>query len=159
MNKKTIFVVAPIVVISLASILFLLNKEGHLENAKEYFNRDTVVTGNDLTSMVPDDRERRSPITHLVIEEETLSSIAKSYEISENTIIKANNLTSTDVEVGMELIIPPADGLLITVEKGDTLESLSKKYSVDEQAIADFNWLDYPFTLVQGQELFIPDAQ
>lgn len=50
------------------------------------------------------------------------------------------------------------DGITITVEKGDTIESIATKYHGDVQEIEDFNLLDYPFVLTEGQKLFIPNG-
>lgn len=120
---------------------------------------DLVVMNATLNTLVPKDRERRGIDKYIVMNGDTLSSIAAKYEISVETVKWANNLTSDIVKPGQELDIPPADGVLITVKKGDTLASVSKKYDGNDQSIADFNWLDYPFTLKAGQQLFIPDGR
>ncbi len=104
-------------------------------------------------------KEEMSTETYTVQNGETLNSIASKYGITVETIKWANNLTSDFIEPGQELIIPPLDGVFISVKENDTLASIAKKYSGNEQDIADFNWLDYPFTLVVGQELFVPDGR
>jgi len=95
----------------------------------------------------------------VVMNGDTLSTIAAKYEVSVQTIKWANNLTSDMVKPGQKLEIPLTDGVLVTVKKGDTLSSLAKKYSGNEQAIADFNLLDYPFILSEGQKLVIPEGK
>lgn len=120
---------------------------------------DVLAMNATLNTSIPKDREERGTEIYIVMNGDTLSSIASKYEISVQTIKWANNLTSDLVKPGQELEVPLSDGVLITVKKGDTLASLSKKYAGNEQAIVDFNWLDYPFTLVVGQELFIPDGR
>lgn len=120
---------------------------------------DLVVMNATLNTLTPKDRERRAVEVYTVMQGDTLSNIAAKFEISIESIKWANNLTGDIVKPGQELDIPPANGVLITVKKGDTLASVSKKYEGNEQAIADFNWLDYPFILNEGQQIFIPDGR
>jgi len=63
------------------------------------------------------------------------------------------------IKPGDKLLIPRSNGVLVTVKSGDTIYSLAKEYSASDQAIADANWLDYPFDLSVGQQLFIPDGK
>lgn len=120
---------------------------------------DLIAMNATVNTLVPKDRERRGVEKYIVMNGDTLSLIAQKYDISIETIKWANNLTSDLVRPGQELDIPPADGVLIKVAKNETLASIATKYNGNEQAIADFNWLDYPFTLYEGQELFIPDGR
>ena len=120
---------------------------------------DLIASKSSINTLVPLDREKREIETYIVKQGDTLSTIASFFDITVDTIKWANNLTGDLVKPGQELEIPPADGVLVTVSKGDTLDSLSKKYSASDQAIADFNFLDYPFTLVEGQKLFIPEGR
>ncbi len=120
---------------------------------------DVLAMNATLNTSIPKDREQRGTEIYIVMNGDTLSNIASKYEVSIQTIKWANNLTSDLVKPGQELEIPLSDGVLITVKKGETLASISKKYAGNEQAIADFNWLDYPFALVAGQEIFVPDGR
>ncbi len=120
---------------------------------------DLLAMNATLNTSIPRDREERGTEIYIVMNGDTLSSIASKYDVSVQTIKWANNLKSDLVKPGQELEVPLSDGVLVTVKKGDTLASLAKKYAGNEQAIADFNWLDYPFKLVVGQELFIPDGR
>lgn len=99
------------------------------------------------------------PVEHEVKEGETLLEISKKYNISLESVKFANNLTANTVTPGQILKIPPVDGTLHTVAAGDTLEKLSKRYNVPIQTIVDFNYIDSPYILVEGQVLAIPDAQ
>ena len=120
---------------------------------------DLLVMNATVNTAIPKDRGRREVEQYVVKNGDTLSSIAQDKEITVETIKWANNLTSDLVRPGQTLDIPPADGVLVTVKKGDTLSSLAKKYSASDQAIADFNFLDYPFTLESGVQLFIPEGR
>lgn len=120
---------------------------------------DLIAMNATVNTLVPKDRERRGVEKYIVMNGDSLGNIAAKYEISVETIKWANNMTSDMVKPGQELGIPPADGVLVKVAKNETLASIAKKYNGNEQSIADFNWLDYPFTLNEGQELFVPDGK
>lgn len=100
------------------------------------------------------------PITYIVVEGDTLSSIGQKYSISVDAIRYANNLTDLNyLKIGQELTIPPIEGVVYKVQKGDSIESVAQKFAVASQAVVDFNYLDEPFELTVGQELIIPDAK
>ncbi len=91
---------------------------------------------------------------------DTLSEIAGMFNVSVNTIIWANNLKGAgDVHPGDTLIILPVSGVERTIVKGDTLQSLAKKYSADALEIAQFNGLDIDEPLVIGSTLIIPGGE
>lgn len=121
---------------------------------------DVMVLNASVNTLIPKDRERRSVEEYIVKGGDSIGSIAKYYEITTESLLWANSMSSTSViKPGQKLEIPPSDGVLVVVSKGDTLASLAKKYSASEQAIADFNWLDYPFTLEVSSKLFIPEGK
>ena len=90
---------------------------------------------------------------------DTLSSIAKMYGVSVNTIIWANNVTANSLKDGQSLVILPVSGTLHTVVKGDTLQSIAKKYKADVGEIAQFNGLDSSASLNIGDTIVIPDGE
>ena len=75
------------------------------------------------------------------------------------TIWWANKLTAKDeLHVGQELVIPPVNGLVVTVKVGDTLESLAAKYDVEPDEILAVNELEDP-NLIIGQTLTAEPAR
>ncbi len=104
----------------------------------------------------------RSEIEEYKVETgDTLSSIASKKDISIDTIKWANDLTDTDsIKPGQTLKILPWSGVSYTVKQGDTVESVAKKYSAEQQAIVDFPFNDVPddFKLKVGQLLIVPDG-
>lgn len=90
---------------------------------------------------------------------DSLGSIAKMYGVTTNTIVWANNLTSTKLKTGQELIILPVSGTIHTVIKGDTLKTIAKKYKADVGEISQFNNLDSTSVLIPGDTIVIPDGE
>ena len=157
--------IATIIVVVILSISYVYRAPSIINANEEELDYisvaegDTLAMNATLNTAIPKDRERRGIEEYTVMNGDTLSTIAAKYEVSVQTIKWANNLTSDMVKPGQKLEIPLTDGVLVTVKKGDTLSSLAKKYSGNEQAIADFNLLDYPFILSEGQKLVIPEGK
>ena len=75
------------------------------------------------------------------------------------TVWWANKLTSKDsLKVGKDLIIPPVNGLVVTVEAGDTLESLAAENKITVDDIVSTNELT-DTNLIVGQVLVLPGAK
>jgi len=97
---------------------------------------------------------------YVVHDDDTLSSIAKMFNVSVNTIIWANDLKSAkDIHKNQELVILPISGVQYTVKKGDTLKSIATKYRADLGEIADFNGIAETSALAIGDEIIIPDGE
>jgi murein DD-endopeptidase MepM/ murein hydrolase activator NlpD len=108
------------------------------------------------------EKPRSEIIKHEVEEGDTISSIAKKYGVTQETVKWANDLTDVNtVKPGQTLKILPVSGVAVTVKSGETVDSLAKKYQADAQAIVDFPFNDVPddFKLSSGQDLIIPDGQ
>ena len=90
---------------------------------------------------------------------DSLASIAKMYGVTTNTIVWANDITSSGIKEGQSLIILPVSGTLHTVAKGDTLQSIAKKYKADVGEISQFNGLESDSLLTVGDTIVIPDGE
>lgn len=88
---------------------------------------------------------------------DTLSSIAKMFDVSADTIRWANSLNGSPRE-GDTLVILPVNGVIHEVKKGDTIRSIAKKYGVDADDILSFNDLESP-DLDIGQQIIIPGGR
>ena len=93
---------------------------------------------------------------------DTLYSIALKYNVSENELKQANNLTNNILNIGQNLIIPTntkieevTDYETYIVNKGDTLYSIAKKFNVKVEDIKKVNNLSSD-TLTLNQQLLIP---
>ena len=93
---------------------------------------------------------------------DTLASIAKTFDVSVDTIKWANNLKSELIKPGQILKIPPVTGVVHKVVSGDNIYSIAKKYRTDAQKIVNFPFNDFAdletFALTPGQILYVPDG-
>ncbi len=96
---------------------------------------------------------------YVVREGDSLSQIAEMFNVSTNTIIWANDLDGHTITPGKSLIILPMSGVRHMIEKGDTVESLAKKYKGDPDEIRNFNNLGDEDVLVVGGFVNIPDGE
>lgn len=102
---------------------------------------------------------RGSISVYTVRQGDTLSQIAKMFNVSVNTIIWANNIKNGVIRPGDELIILPISGVQHIVKKGDTLSSIAKAYKADAREVAQFNNLALDASLAVGDEVIIPDGE
>ena len=91
---------------------------------------------------------------------DTPGGIAERFGISLQTLLWANNLRSAGtIKIGDDLIILPVTGVQYEVKKGDTLESIAKKFKGDATEITVFNGLAIGEVLTTGQVVIIPDGE
>lgn len=98
---------------------------------------------------------------HTLAAGETLSRVAQSYGITLTALVGANpDLTSLDrLPVGVELLIPPQQGLLVMLDHPGALTELLAEYGVEAAAVARANQLRSPLDLRAGMLLFLPGVQ
>lgn len=90
---------------------------------------------------------------------DTLTGIASRHGVSMMTVWWANKLKAKDdLKVGQVLVIPPVNGLVVTVKAGDTLAAIAKANRVEPAEIVETNGLQDE-TLVLGQVLILPGAR
>lgn len=128
--------------------------------ASEPFPNGPVISGFQDTHTDVSQKPRSEIIEYTVESGDTLSSIAKKFGISSDTIKWANDLSRDTIKPGQTLKILPLTGVSYTVKSGDTLESVAKKFSAEQQAILDYPFNDVPddFKLKVGQLLIVPDG-
>ncbi|MBZ9730330.1 LysM peptidoglycan-binding domain-containing protein [Salegentibacter sp. JZCK2] len=108
---------------------------------------------------------------HTVEAGETVYSIAKSYNISEEAIYKYNPDAKGNLEVSSKLVIPLSKKeelsaenediqfITHTVKRKETLYRLSKDYNVEIDEIKRFNKHLYSEELRRGEEILIPQPK
>lgn len=102
--------------------------------------------------------ERESAMAYEVVPGDSLGSIARIFGVSLATILWENNLTERSViRPGNILKIPPANGVMHTVKKGDTVLKIAKLYGAKSEEIISFNKLKANGTgLIIGERIMVP---
>lgn len=128
--------------------------------AEDYLSDGTLVD-----AVFPDSYESlfTQPVTfqtYRVQSGDTISGITKKFGLGNiSTIIAVNHIENVRlITAGKKLKIPSTDGLIYTVQRGNTLQGLSAKFSVPLEKLLDINELESA-ELSVGQELFIPGAR
>ena len=127
-----------------------------------------VIPGSSATS--PGDY-----VVYTVKRGDSLWSIANQYGVSVSDIVDYNNLGTTLLQVGQQLLIPnkgdvsdsesnmgtdietETEGIIYVVKPGDSLWSISKKYNIDVNQLKSSNGLTSNLLTI-GQELVIPET-
>ncbi len=103
--------------------------------------------------------QRKKIIYYTVKKGETVSSIARRFNVTVNTIIWANGLNRYGfIKPGQKLKILPTTGVLYRVRRGDTLGKIARRYQVSVADILKHNNVS-PTSLRVGEEIVIPGAR
>ncbi|HZH62428.1 MAG TPA: LysM peptidoglycan-binding domain-containing protein [Metabacillus sp.] len=93
---------------------------------------------------------------------DTLYSLSKKYKVSVDQLMEANALTSEKIVVGQKILVPDIhleENLnLYTIQKGDTLYSLAKKYGVTVSDLKKKNNMQTDSIQI-GQKISVPGQQ
>ncbi len=148
---------------TLADIGDLTSNQGHGGNDTSLAL--TMVSDNSIQATYPASNDYLLAFTDNKITEyavspgDTISFIASDFGVSVNTILWANNLRSpNDITMGQVLKIPPIDGVIHTVKAGDSVESIAKRYSAQQDEITVFNDLNLASALQIGSQIIVPDG-
>ena len=97
--------------------------------------------------------------THRIQRGDLIGNLAISFGLNEDTILSVNSIRNSRLlQIGQVLRIPNQDGIMSTVEAGDTLESMAERYRSDAQAIRIANQL-FSEAALPGTALFIPGGR
>lgn len=97
---------------------------------------------------------------YVVREGDSLSTIAKIFGVSTNTIRWANDISAGGtIKPGQTLVILPISGVRHVVKSGDTLKSIIAKYKADTNEVLQYNNLKSNAILAIGETLIIPDGE
>jgi LysM repeat protein len=102
--------------------------------------------------------------SYTVKDGDTLASIAEANKLKEDTLrwanIKLIGPFSKKLETGWQLVIPYTDGVLYTIQSGDTIYSIASKLKSDVFAISEINNIAEPeYKLAVGENIMVPDAR
>lgn len=76
---------------------------------------------------------------HKVASGETLESIAQRYNLMPTTIMGMNPDLRNRIGVGSEIFIPPYDGIVVEVPRGQTWREVAAKYKIRADALFEVN--------------------
>jgi murein DD-endopeptidase MepM/ murein hydrolase activator NlpD len=126
-------------------------------------DQDAVLSSQTSSETVlPENRPRTEILTYEVKGGDTVSTIAQSFGVSNETVMWANGIVDAgDIKPAQSLKIPPVTGVLHTVKSGESLDAVAKKYKADTQTVADFpgNFIDDSFAIKAGSTLIIPNGE
>ncbi len=99
-------------------------------------------------------------ITYTVQKGDTLSRIAKKFNVSVREICENNNMVkSKKLRIGQTLIVKQTGPKTYIVRKGDTISKIAKKFSIDPDELKDLNLLETD-DLKTGQKLLLePESE
>jgi LysM repeat protein len=96
----------------------------------------------------------RAPILYKVKAGDTLPGIANTLGVPFREITWSNPGLKLPLTAGLVLRVAPVPGFVVTVKRGDSLESVAADYGIDPVTIVDFNRIRGPLT--PGSILVIP---
>lgn len=96
--------------------------------------------------------------THVLASGDTLTDIAERNDTSITALVGANpDLASfDDLPAGMNLLIPPEEGMLVTLDDPSGLPTLLARYGIAPGAVVRANAIAGPSDLQPGMLLFLP---
>lgn len=108
------------------------------------------------TEKVITNEERKNKIKYYtVLSGDSIFSIARKFEVTQETIIAENNIKNNIIQPGQKLSILPISGIRHTIKKGDTLSKIAQNYSVSEESILAYSNINKD-SLTIGQKIIIP---
>ncbi len=154
-----VLLTAGVVISPFVSDTNLFGKKNSLSFAQ---SPDNSITTVDVFNTQTSEKPRDKIITYTVQNGDTLSTVAKKFGVSTDTIKWENDLTGDTISAGDTLRVLPVTGVSHKVARGDTVYTIAKKYQTDAQGIVDFPFNDFAnpqtFSLVEGQILIVPNG-
>lgn len=110
---------------------------GTTDTSGTVIERPTIIDVSDL--------DRRGVITYTVEKGDTIASILKKLnlkDVTEKQVRWSNGLKTNTISAGQKLYLPSVPGIVYITRKGDTYESIAKKYSSNLDEIIARNDLE-----------------
>lgn len=116
-----------------------------------------------LKTNIPE-RPRYESTLYRVVRGDSMYRIAETYSVKSETILYVNEQLEDNphsLRPGMELVIPPVDGLYYEWKEGDTFESVAEKFYAEAEDIINFPGNDIDLTnpeIKPGTVVLIPNG-
>ncbi len=122
---------------------------------------DTLVADIALANDTSADAPVNTQISVYTVQSgDNISSVAKMFGVSVNTVLWSNNLNSrSSLHVGDTLVILPISGITYTVKRGDSVQSIVSKYKADLGDVLAYNDISASSTLNIGDTIIIPNVE
>lgn len=102
---------------------------------------------------------RKEIVEYTVQSGDTFKLIAEKFDVSLNTLLLSNDLSSSSkIKNGQTLIILPVSGLVHIAESGDTIEEIAKLYKASADEILEVNDLADESDVYIGDILVVPNG-
>ena len=127
-----------------------------------YKDYPSIIRANGLNGFLPEEETESDYFVYTVKSGDTLWTIAQRFGTSYDEIARLNNLSSPYLlQIGQTLKIPSSDNydddaVRYTVQSGDSLWEIGKRFSVDYRILARVNRIANPEDLAVGQIILIP---
>lgn len=128
-------------------------------------SQPAITRSAKLYTLIPE-RENTKVFPHLVASNDSMFGLAETYGLEPESILWSNYDTLQDnphsLTPGMELMIPPVDGIYYQWEVGDSFDSVAEKFKTQPELI--INWIGNDFDLLNpvveaGDMVMIPGGQ
>jgi membrane-bound lytic murein transglycosylase D len=148
-------------------------KKRRRSNPTKEAPKQKVEVIQEVLTDIQEEKSTGETLKHTVKAGETLWSIGKEYEVSPENIITWNNLSSTTLSVGSELVIKnatiepdteeivQAKSLLnplakkVTLKKGMTLYGISRSYNISIRELMEWNGIEDVSSIKPGTEIYV----
>ena len=121
----------------------------------------TIFRQLQVKTNIPE-RPRYEPAVYRVVRGDSMYRIAETYKVETETILYVNDQLEDNphsLRPGMELLIPPVDGIYYEWKEGDSFEAVAREYFAEPEDIINFpgNEIDLTDpTIEPGTTVFIP---
>ncbi len=90
--------------------------------------------------------------------DDTVADIAAKFNVTSDSIMWSNSLTSSSIKAGGTLWIPPVNGIVYTVQANDTLDSIASKYRANKDQLIAYNDAEIS-GIHEGEVILVPNGQ
>lgn len=121
----------------------------------------TILRKLQVKTNIPE-RPRYEPSIYRVVRGDSMYRIAETYKVKTETILYVNEQLDDNphsLRPGMELLIPPVDGLYYEWKEGDSFEAVAKKYFAKPEDIIEFPGNEFDLSdpkIEPGSTVLIP---